>query len=158
MWYFAAMEGYQPVVLTPRQQALDSSGDAVEFPESLLGEDQCFQRCFWFLTGESCPLKPGALGSENREFLKNDGRFPIQFDAEDDRSLRSLVWLDTCSSGELLVRLYASAIRHMGHWIIVTPEGIFDPGYGRKNIPTSEWSLAWNTTYSIARIHRYSGT
>jgi hypothetical protein len=153
------MEGYQPLLLTTQQLKLDSLGVAVEFPNSLLGDDLCFHRCFWFLTGEICPLKPGATGVENREFLKGDGRFPMGFDG-DVLGPISLLSLRTLRPGELLVRLYPQTQGYMAHWIVLTPEGVFDPSHGseaagRKALPIVQWTEAWNNTFTIARIHGY---
>jgi hypothetical protein len=153
------MEGYQPLVLTTQQLELDSLGVAVEFPKLLLGDDLCFQRCFWFLTGETCGLKPGALGAENRDFLQKDGRFPVGFDG-DILGPIPLLSLRTLRAGEFLVRLHPQTPGHMGHWVVLTPEGIFDPSHGseaigRKALPVVQWTGAWNNVFMIARIHGY---
>lgn len=154
------MEGFTPIILNSRQLALDSVGTAVKYPEFLLGADLCFNRCFWFLTGNACHLKPASLGTKTREYLEHDGRFPIDFDRAVPAPL-SIILDRVPSTEDLLVRLYPLHPRPMAHWIVIKADGIFDPSHGnectgRRGVAISQWILAWRRTFGVARIHRFS--
>ncbi|SPE26168.1 hypothetical protein SBA2_280012 [Acidobacteriia bacterium SbA2] len=145
-----------PVSLSPEQQQLEHQGEAVEVPTTLQGDNLCLSRCLWFLTGDQDGLPPPEpIGAWSRDFLGNDKRFHNLFYTASILEARPLKDLRCFCAGEYLVRV-CRRDQQQGHWVVLTREGVFDPGFPRKSLPVDLWTNAFDNVYVIARVYQYT--
>lgn len=141
-------------------------GEAYTFAHGIdvppFGGGLCFHLSFWFLTDEMLNMPRPVLGTVSRDFLEKDKRFEKLKYAQFTVEYFPLSELENLTLDTYLVRLVDPNVpiiagNQVGHWIVLTPTGVFDPGPSKKDIPLHVW-MAGFERYRIARIYRYTPT
>lgn len=159
------MSNKQTVVtkLRPAEVHVFTLGEEIQPPLSLCGEDTCFHLAIWFLTGFICPLRAGANYFETAPYLaelQNAGVLELEVWFETARvdGLAASESLLSLPSGTWLVLLLDETTLYTenerGHWIVITPDGVYDPAVNRARIALSSWLSLFAPQYSVRRVLR----
>ncbi len=144
--------------LLPDEMEVLNLGRELTIPPSLAEGEFCFHKCIWFLTGSfpDFPELP-TYNAHIRRYLgelKSKGELQWgdpPFEAVRAQDLRPLEILSCLSTGVYLVHLLDKALS-LGHWIVLTDRGVFDPGANRCEIPSDKWVSLFRNRYAVRRL------
>lgn len=149
--------------LLPDEVEVFDIGEEIKIPASLTEGQFCFHKCIWFLTGsipdlQDLPAYEPYIRQHLAE-LKSNGALLWEdppFEATSVEALKPLEILLSFAKDIYLIQLY-DRILHLGHWVVLTETGVFDPGANRIEIPVDKWVSLFQKRYGVRRAFPTSG-
>jgi hypothetical protein len=145
--------------LLPAEWEIFDLGEVVEVPKHFVGGNFCYHLCIWFLTRTNvdAPEFPNYNDfiRQHLEKLKADGVLnwqPPTFETTEWHQVAMADILLDLPEGTYLVHLLDAIVGNEGHWIVITPDGVFEPGTQRKSIPPSKWVSLLRNRFRVRRI------
>jgi hypothetical protein len=144
--------------LLPDEIEVFDLGREINIPSRLVAGQFCFHKCIWFLTGsipdlqDLPPYEPYIR--QHLAELKSNGALLWEdppFEATSVEALKPLEILLSFPKDIYLIHLY-DRILHLGHWVVLTETGVFDPGANRIEIPVDKWISLFQRRYSLRRV------
>lgn len=144
--------------LLPEEWEVFDLGEPVALPPQLVGENVCYHASIWYLTETIVDVPENASYNghtrENLEELRTSGilhwELPV-FEATTPETVGELDRLLQLKTGTYLILLFDVKLG-TGHWTVLEPSGIFEPGTQRKNVPLQKWVSIFSERYRLRRV------